>query len=416
MSGPVRIARLGARGDGVTADGLVVPGALPGETVNVIPEEGARGGAARARLEAVLEPSPDRIAPFCPYFGTCGGCAVQHLAPAPYAAWKRDLVAAALARAGIAAPVAPLVDAHGAGRRRITLHVRAGEGGPRAGFMAARSHALVPIDLCPITEPALHGAPGNARRLSGPLGGGGKPLDVQVTATSGGLDVDLRGHGPASARARQTLIGLAGELDLARLSLHGDVLIVRRPPETASGRARVLAPPGGFLQATAAGEAALAGLVAAGTGRARRVADLFAGSGAFSLVLAESRAVHAVESDPGAVAALDRAARETPGLRAVTAERRDLFRRPLLAPELDRFDAVVFDPPRAGAEAQAARIAESKVPVAIGVSCDAATFARDAGLLARAGFRLDAVTPVDQFRHSAHVEIVGVFRREGRRR
>ncbi|KMO37562.1 RNA methyltransferase [Methylobacterium tarhaniae] len=415
MSEMMEIARLGLRGDGVTPDGVVVPGALPGETVRAVPEEGTR--PPRARLDAVLTPSADRIAPFCPYFGTCGGCAIQHLAPGAYADWKRDLVVGALARAGIEAPVAPLLDAHGSGRRRITLHVRAGEGGPQAGFMAARSHALVAIDHCPITEAALHRAPEIARAVSRPLGGGGgKPLDVQVTATAGGLDVDIRGHGPASERARQALVLLAGDLDLARLSLHGEVLIVRRAPEIPAGRSRLVPPSGGFLQATAEGEATLARLVVEGVGKAKRVVDLFSGAGAFSLALAEAHTVHAVEGEEGALKALDRAFRETGGLRTVTTERRDLFRRPLLAPELDRFDAIVFDPPRAGAEAQSARIAESKVPVVVGVSCDAGSFARDAALLVRGGYRLETVTPVDQFRHSPHVEIVGVFRRPGKKR
>ncbi len=415
MSETLDIVRLGLRGDGVTADGLVVPGALPGETVRAAPEEGTR--PPRARLDVVLKASADRIAPFCPYFGTCGGCAIQHLAPAPYAAWKRDLVVGALARAGIEAPVAPLLDAHGSGRRRITLHVRAGEGGPSAGFMAARSHALVAIEHCPITEAALHRAPEIARRVSRPLGGGGgKPLDVQVTATAGGLDVDIRGHGPASDRVRHALVLLAGELDLARLSLHGDVLIVRRPPEIPAGRSRLVPPAGGFLQATAEGEATLARLVVEGVGKAKRVADLFSGAGAFSLALAEGHTVHAVEGEAAALTSLDRAFRDTAGLRTITTERRDLFRRPLLAPELDRYDAVVFDPPRAGAEAQSARIAESKVPVVVGVSCDAGSFARDAALLVRGGYRLEAVTPVDQFRHSPHVETVGVFRRPGKKR
>ncbi|BCM86377.1 class I SAM-dependent RNA methyltransferase [Methylobacterium indicum] len=415
MTTTCEIARLGLRGDGVTPEGVVVPGALPGETVRVAPEEGTR--PPRARLDAVLAPSPDRIAPFCPYFGTCGGCAIQHLAPAPYAKWKRDLVVGALARVGIEAPVGPLLDAHGTGRRRITLHVRASDGGPQAGFMAARSHALVPIDHCPITEAALHRAPEIARRVSRPLGGGGgKPLDVQVTATAGGLDVDIRGHGPASDRARQALVLIAGELDLARLSLHGEVLIVRRPPEIPAGRSRLVPPSGGFLQATQEGEATLARLVVEGVGKAKRVVDLFSGAGAFSLALAEAHTVHAVEGEDGALKALDRAFRETGGLRTVTTERRDLFRRPLLAPELDRYDAVVFDPPRAGAEAQSARIAESKVPVVVGVSCDAGSFARDAALLVHGGYRLETVTPVDQFRHSPHVEIVGVFKRPGKKR
>ena len=413
MSGSetVTIARLGARGDGLTVDGLVVPGALPGERVSVAREE------RRARLLAIEAPSPKRVAPFCPYAGRCGGCAVQHLAAGAYAAWKRGIVAQALVQAGIETEPAPLVDAHGAGRRRITLHVRRIEGRARAGLMEARSHALVAIDRCPITVPALHRAPALAEALAAPLGGGGKPLDVLATATDSGLDVDIRGHGPASETARAALTGLAAEHDLARLSLHGDVVVERRPPMLVSGAARLLPPPGGFLQATQAGEAVLTALVLrAMDGRAKRVADFFSGSGPFSLALAGSREVHAVEGDAAALRGLDRAARASPASRRITLERRDLFRRPLLAPELDRFDAVVFDPPRAGAQAQASRIAGSKVPLVVGVSCDPGTFARDATTLIAGGYRLERVTPVDQFRHSGHVELVGVFRKAARRR
>ena len=398
----VAVRRLGARGDGLAADGLAVAGALPGETVRVEPEK-----PGRARLLAVLAPSPDRVAPFCPHFGTCGGCAVQHLAPEPYAAWKRDLVGEALSRAGFDVPVEPLRDAHGRGRRRITLHIRAGDGGPAAGFMAARSHDLVAIEACPAAEPRLAPAAPAARALGRALGLS-KPLDAVVVATEGGLDVDLRGHGPASDKRRLALVALAGELDLARLSLHGEVLVERRPPRLATG---LVPPPGGFLQATEAGEALLAALVVEAVGKARRIADLFSGCGPLALRLAARAEVHAVETEAAALAALDRAARAATGLRRVTTERRDLFRRPLLKPELDRFDAVVFDPPRAGAEAQARWLAESKVPVVVGVSCDPVTFARDAGILAAGGYRLERVTPVDQFKWTPHVEMVGVFRR-----
>ena len=402
----VTIARLGARGDGLTGDGLAVPGALPGERVAV-----ERDGS-RARLVAVETPSPERIAPFCPYYERCGGCAVQHLEAQAYAAWKRGIVTQALAQARIETELAPLVDAHGAGRRRITLHVREIEGRARAGLMAARSHSLVAIDHCPVTVPALHRAPAIAEALAAPLGQGRKPLDVQATASEAGLDIDIRGHGPVSEQARAALTRLATELDLARLALHGDVVVERRPPSLPSGEARLLPPPGGFLQATQAGEAALTALVCeAMDKRIKRVADLFSGSGPFTLALARAQDVHAVEGDEPSLRALDRAARTAPGLRRITHERRDLFRRPLLAPELDRFDAVVFDPPRAGAQAQTRWLAESKVPLVVGVSCDPGTFARDAAALIAGGYRLDRVTPVDQFKHSGHVELVGVFRR-----
>lgn len=402
----VAITRLGARGDGLTAEGLAVAGALPGELVAVQRHEG------RARLLAVELPSPDRIAPFCPYYEACGGCAVQHLAPEPYAAWKRGIAEQALAQAHVDAELLPLVDAHGAGRRRIALHVRRVDDEARAGLMAARSHALVPIDHCPITVPALHRAPAVAEALAEHLGRGAKPLDVQTTATEAGLDVDVRGHGPVSDKARVALTRLAGELDLARLALHGDIVVERRQPMLPSGAAQLMPPPGGFLQATQEGEALLTSLVVGAMDkRVKRVADLFAGCGPFALALARSAEVLAVEGDEAALRSLDRAARAMPSLRPITPERRDLFRRPLLPLELDRFDAVVFDPPRAGAQAQVRWLAESRVPLVVGVSCDPGTFARDAATLIAGGYRLESVKPVDQFRYSGHVELVGVFRR-----
>jgi 23S rRNA (uracil1939-C5)-methyltransferase len=275
----------------------------------------------------------------------------------------------------------------------------------------------VPIDHCPITVPALHPAPEVARRLAVPLGHGRKPLDVAVTATDQGLDVDLRGHGPVSAGVGAALVRIAGELGLARLSLHGERLMEAEPVSVTAGSIRLYPPPGGFLQATAAGQATLCDLTLAALGpRTRRVADLFAGCGPLTLAIARTAAVHAVESDAAALAGLDRSARAASGLRAITTERRDLFRRPLLPLELDAFDAVVFDPPRAGAEAQARQLAAARVPLVIGIACDAGTFARDAATLVAGGYRLESVTPVDQFRHSGHVEMIGVFRREPARR
>jgi 23S rRNA (uracil1939-C5)-methyltransferase len=402
----LEIRRLGARGDGLAEDGTAVALALPGERVTVL-----RAGT-RGTLVDLLHASPDRIAPFCPYFGTCGGCTVQHLAPEPYAAWKRDHLVQALSHAGLDGTPEPLIDARGAGRRRLTLHVRAIEGQAQAGLMAARSHDLVAIDHCPITVPGLHRAPQVATALSAPLGHGRKPLDVAFAATEAGLDVDIRGHGPAAEGVRAALVRLAGELDLARLSLHGEVLVERRAPAVTTSGLRLVPPAGGFLQATEAGEAVLTeAVVAALDKKTKRVVDLFSGSGPFSLAMARTRDVHAVEGEAAALASLDRAVRAVPGLRRVTTERRDLFRRPLLPLELDTYDAVVFDPPRAGAGAQAARIAESKVPLVIGVACDTGTFARDAATLVAGGYTLERVIPVDQFAYSGHLEMVGVFRR-----
>lgn len=401
------IDRIGQRGDGIAdtdAGPVYVPYALPGETV-IAEVDGERG-----RLVAIETASPERVPAPCALFGTCGGCATQHWAQAPYAAWKAGSVTTALRQAGIDVPLQPLVAAQGEGRRRLTLHARRGEDGRVAmGFMAARSHAIVPIPACPLLVPALDRALPAAQAIADLLAQTGKPLDIQLTATAGGIDVDVRGLGPASPSLRAKLVTLANTLDLARLSLHGDVVVERRPPLVRMGRADVAIPPGSFLQATAAGEDALARLVAAAVGKARRVADLFCGSGPFALRLAEASTVHAVESDPAAVAALSRAVRFTQGLRPVTTEVRDLFRRPLVGPELAAYDAVVFDPPRAGAEAQAKALAASPVPRVVAVSCNAGTFARDAASLVAGGYRLAEVTPVDQFLHSAHVELVGIF-------
>jgi 23S rRNA (uracil1939-C5)-methyltransferase len=411
----LRIERLGARADGVAhaADGAVyIPYALPGETVLARRE----GSSARAHLVAVETAAEDRVAPFCPYFGACGGCLTQHVGEETYAAWKRGIVSGALAKAGLDAPVESLIDAHGFGRRRVTFHVRFKDGKARVGYMAVRSHDLVEVAFCPIAESALKESPRIALVLAGRLRASGKTLDLQVTATETGLDVDIRGHGPMSDRLRQPLVQEATDLDLARLSVHGDILVERRPPLVTMGRAQVNPPPGGFLQATRLGEERLAEIVVQACAGSRRIADLFAGCGPFALRLAEKHEVHAVEADGRSLASLDKAARNAPGLRQVTAEARDLFRRPLLAPELDRFDAVVMNPPRAGAEAQAKRLARSKVPLVVGVSCDAGTFVRDAAVLSSGGYRLERVLPVDQFKFTPHVEIVGLFLRKAARR
>lgn len=400
----LHIDRLGARGDGVAADGAgFVAGALPGEAVEVA------GTGDALELRRILSASPERIDPICPYFGACGGCATQHVGPTLYAEWKQSLVAAALDRAGIATEIRPLRDGHGAGRRRVTLHGRRREAASMAGFMRARSHELIAIDHCPILEPRLARAPEIAQSLTGALAASAKPLTILITATENGLDVDVRGNGPPSEKQRIGLTQLAAQLDLARLSIHGDAIVARREPVQRMGRALVAVPPGGFLQPTVAGEELLGRLACEAVVGARRVADLFAGSGPFALRLAETAEVTAFESDAAALSALDKAARATPGLRRVLAETRDLFRRPLLELELKGFDAVVLDPPRAGAEAQCAQLARSAVPRIAYISCDVASFTRDAALLVRGGYALESVTPVDQFRYAHHVELVGVF-------
>ncbi len=366
----------------------------------------------RGKLVEVLTPSPDRVAAPCPHFTQCGGCAVQTLAQPAYRAWKSGIVADALRNAGIDAEVAPLVAAWGAGRRRATFHSRNDQrGAPHVGFMQARSHRIYELDSCPILAPEMAGALSAARRIAEILKNLDKPLDLLVTASLNGLDLDMRGCGALDFALEQTLIGAAGDLDLARISNHGLALIERRAPKILIGRAHVAPPPGAFLQATAAGEEALARLVLDAVGGAKKTADLFCGIGAFALRLAEKAEVFCVEGEAGALAACLRGARDTPGLREIKGERRDLFARPLLAAELASFDAVIFDPPRAGAEAQARELAKSDVATLVGVSCSPQTFARDAKILIAGGLALERVTPVDQFLFSPHVELVGVFRK-----
>ena len=405
------IVRLGHRGDGVTetpAGPAYVPYALPGETVTVEP---VAGHPDRRHLVHVDKPSPERVAPICKHFTQCGGCALQHWSLAEYHLWKRNLVVEALAQAGVLAPVEPLIDAHGDGRRRAVLHARRGTHDVlEVGFTAPRTHHIVPIDDCPILAPGLDGAIEAAWAIAETLKHTGKPLDIQVTATDSGLDIDLRGSGPLSPQQMAALARVADQHKLARLTRHGELVAQRVQPLLTIGRAQVALPPGAFLQATAAGEATLAKLVLAHIGKARRVADLFAGIGPFALRLAESMRVTAADSDPGAIAALKRAA-STAGLKPVEVSLRDLFRRPYVAAELTDVDAVVFDPPRQGAQAQARELARSKVPAVVAVSCDATTFARDAALLVSGGYKIGAVTPVDQFRYSHHVEIVATFER-----
>jgi len=250
----------------------------------------------------------------------------------------------------------------------------------------------------------------SAWALAEALGAMKKPLDIQVTATDGGMDVDVRGSGPMPPQRATALARLAATHRLARLTRHGELIAQRAAPTVRMGKAQVVLPPGSFLQATAVGESVLAGLVSEHVGKAKTVADLFCGVGPFALRLAERARVYAADGDAAAIAALRQAA-PAPGLKPVEAEARDLFRRPLGPAQLERFDAVVFDPPRQGAEAQARELAASRVERVVAVSCNAATFARDARILVDGGYRLTEVTPVDQFRHSAHMEMVAKFER-----
>lgn len=395
------IRSLGRHGEGVAeyeGQPVYVPYALPGEIVE------ADTAGNRATLVEIIDPSPERIEPFCPHFGSCGGCQVQHWQAERYREWKRDLVITALKHRGLSAGVEPLVDAHGAGRRRATLHVRKHADGIIAGFNAARSHDVHAIDFCPILEPALAAAPAIAREIGAIVG----DCNVMLTACDNGIDVNVVTERKPSPRL---LAPLAEKLGLVRLSLGGEAMATRYPPVIGMSRAQVTPPPGSFLQATRKGEETLASLVLNALGKTKHCLDLFCGIGPFTLRIAERAAAHAADSDASALTALNSAARHAKGLKPIRMDKRDLFREPFTLAELKPFDAVVFDPPRAGAEAQSRHLAKSKIPLVVAVACDPASFARDASILIGGGYRLEKVTPVDQFAFTAHVEMVGVFRR-----
>lgn len=398
------IAEVGWRGEGIARRGgkaVFVAGTLPGERV-LAAVEGERGA-----VRAIERASPDRVDPFCKHHGACGGCQLQHWREDAYRRWKAGLVNAALKARGIGHTVRTLIDAHGSGRRRVSIHVRRKDGVVTAGYMQARSHAVHDIDTCPVAAPELGGAFDLARAIGVKLGN----CDVSLTAATGGLDVAVKAERRVAEAEHGKLAALARELGVARFTVNAEVIVTAHPPRMTMSKADVAIPPGSFLQATADGEEALARLVLEGLGKAKRVADLFCGCGPFALRMAERARVDAFDSDRPAVAALAAAARTAPGLKPVSATQRDLFREPLVANELKDYDAVVFDPPRAGAEAQARQLAKSRVATVIDVSCDPASFARDAEILTGGGYRLESVTAVDQFKWTSHVEVVAVFSR-----
>ena len=381
----------------MTEDGVFVPYTAPGDLVEI------EGEGKRAALVRLVEPGPVRTAPPCIHFGTCGACATQHIAPDAYRAWKHGNVVRALGSAGIDHEVAPLIDAHGEGRRRVTLALKHGV----AGYHRRGSHDVMPAEMCPILSPGLAGALAFARALAAEMPD--KWLSLLITATESGMDGDIKGPLHGNARLNARLAAIAREHSLARLTAEREPIALYRAPRIGMGAvASAMLPPGAFLQATAKGEEVLASLVLDGVKRARKVADLFCGIGPFAVRLAARAQVYAADSDADAIASLRKTA-AIPGLKPVTAERRDLFRRPLAAAELEPFDAVVFDPAFDGAAAQSAELARSSVPRVVAVSCNPATFARDARTLIDGGYKLTKVTPVDQFLYSPHVELAAEF-------
>lgn len=404
----LEIARMGARGDGEadTPEGVVhVPFTLPGETVN------AAVTSHKSAALSVLVASPERVEPVCRHFEACGGCSLQHWQHEPMLEWKRQLVAEALSRRGIDAEVAPAIASSAGERRRVTLSVRSEQGRVATGFNAAHSHDIIEIVECPVASPALVQAFPDMRDLARLMKVSRDGGHISVTETDAGLDVSFSGFEKLDDALRRRLSDFALGKGFARLSSGEDVIVEPVKPSINFGGVAIVPPPGGFLQASARIENIMADLVTGHFAKAKKVADLFAGSGAFTFRIARKSAVHAIEGDKSAVMALDRGRRGATGLKAVTVEQRDLFRRPLTVAELKVYDAVVFDPPRAGAEEQAAYLAKSSVRWIAAVSCNPATLVRDLRLLIDGGYTLKSVTPFDQFLWSAHVEAVALLER-----
>jgi 23S rRNA (uracil1939-C5)-methyltransferase len=365
------------------------------------------------RLEdtALTSPSPERVSAPCRHFGTCGGCTLQHADRDYLARWKEQIIAQALAAHGIETEIAPTLTSPDRSRRRSVLSGRRTKKSVIVGFHGHRSDTLVSISDCHVLRPEIVAALPLLGELTRSVAPRTRPIRLAVSVGPAGLDVDLQDTKPLDLSARQELASIARQAGVARLSVAGEPVAQERPPFHPIGPARVVPPPGAFLQATAEGEASLISVVRRITAGAFRIVDLFAGCGTFSLPLAEGAEVHAVEGDAAMLRALGTGWRTAAGLRRVTTAARDLFRRPLLGAELAEYDAAVIDPPRAGAEAQTREIAGSALRRIAFVSCNPATVARDAAILISAGFRLAWVRPIDQFLWSGHVELVGQFDR-----
>jgi 23S rRNA (uracil1939-C5)-methyltransferase len=416
----LEIREVGARGDGIAElDGrrYFVPFTLPGEAVDAEPRD-KRGEGIAADLLEVLAPSRHRETPPCAHFKVCGGCALQHWRRDAYTAWKVELIVRALAQRGVDAPrfEPPLVGAPGE-RRRADFVLRRQGRRVVAGFHERASPEIVDVGTCVVARPALNALLEPLRASLAAVLPEGGAADAMVNETASGLDLLIRPHRrlDLSLERREALVALAEGADVARLCwgdrASAEPVVVRRAPllvfGEAPGEVRIEPPPGTFLQASRRAEQAMRAMVGAWTGEAPRLADLFAGLGALSLGRAGKLALF--ESDRQAVAAIAAAARRLGG--KVTAERRDLFRNPLTAAELDAFDAIVLDPPRAGAAAQSAELARAKVPRVVYGSCDPGSFARDARTLQDGGYRLEKLLPVDQFLWSPHIELIALFTR-----
>ena len=407
MQREVTIERLGAGGDGVAENGpLFVPFTLPGERARVEIEPDGK----HARLVELIEPSKERVEPICRHFGTCGGCALQHLELAAYLRWKQEQVVTTLRARGLDAEVEEVRAVPAGSRRRASFALERNREGLALGYKRVRSHELVNIETCPVLSPKIVASLEGLKAALAPFLHPKRELRLTLTETPQGLDLVVEGA-KTSPSALAQLGAHAAKLGIARCTMNGELVAQFAAPTVEFSGAAVALPPGAFLQASAASEAVLVDLVREFVGTVKQIADLFAGLGTFAFALAANASVDAFEEDGAALAALGDAARKMSGLKPIRTFRRDLFGSPLGPKELRRYDAVVFDPPRAGAMAQAEMLAKSEVRKLVAVSCNPGTLARDLRILVDGGYRIGRVVPVDQFLFSPHIEVVAELSR-----
>ncbi|SEL02862.1 class I SAM-dependent RNA methyltransferase [Pacificibacter marinus] len=401
----IEITRLGHHGDGIADGPIFAAKTLPGEIV-----EGSITGD-RMIDPRIVSPSPNRVRPPCVHFKACGGCALQHASDDFVATWKADVVRTALSHQGVNVPVSRIVTSPARSRRRAVFAGRRTKKGVLVGLHGRASGTLVAIPECILMTPKIMQAMPAFEALVHAGGSRRGEMAITVTDTDAGLDVSVIEAKPLDLDLRTELASVVRQYGLIRLSWNGDEVAQETRPYLNFGRARLVPPPGAFLQATKHGEMALVALMKEAVFGAGRVVDLFSGCGTFALPLSEVAEVHAVESEAMMLQSLSAAWKTAPGLKVVTTQARDLFRQPLLPDELKRFDAAIIDPPRAGALAQTGELAKSNLRSIGFVSCNPVTFARDAKILVDSGFQIDWIKVVDQFRWSPHVEIAARFYR-----
>jgi 23S rRNA (uracil1939-C5)-methyltransferase len=403
------IETLGSRGDGIARgdDGpIYIPFTLPGERVR------ANVDGERGELVEVLERSEDRCEPVCKHFGTCGGCSLQHLNSGAYLEWKREQVRQAFLSRGLDVPVEPVIPVKTRTRRRAVLAARRTRKEVLLGFSRRLTHQIVDMQECPVLRPRIVEALPDLREMLRVLLTRKGEARITILDSVNGLDICIEGVRDVSGPdLLMQMSEFSARFELARLTINGETLATRFPPALEFGGVTSIPAPGAFAQATSEAERVLIGKVLAACESASHIADLFSGSGTFTLPLARHSEVLAVELDEDAVQAIVQAVRLAQGVKPVSTLHRDLFREPLSVKELEDFDAVVFDPPRAGARAQVEELAHSTVKRIIAVSCNPATMARDIRTLIDGGYRLIHVSPVDQFLFSEHVEVVAALER-----